>query len=152
FAGGAEGEYVSTKTYPGVDRRNVPHQFLPGSWEPMWGIEQERPLALGHFADSLVPLHGYRHLVDLRSSNESWIGGKGEMRDTGIYGGPGLWFNRETDRIHIRLAHHKLEGLGTSAYRGETDPRMLPLVIAVGFGDDVLRISGVKHVHLHGLV
>ena len=22
-----------------------------------WRIEQERPLALGHFADSLVPLH-----------------------------------------------------------------------------------------------
>jgi hypothetical protein len=69
-----------------------------------------------------------------------------------MYGGPGLWFNRETGRVHIRLAHTNLEGLGDRAYRGETDPRKLPLVISVGFGDDVLRLSGLKHVRLHGLV
>ena len=63
-----------------------------------------------------------------------------------------MWFNRETNRIHIRLAHHKLPGLGERAYRGETDPRKLPLVVAAGFGDDVLRINGIKHVHIKGLV
>jgi hypothetical protein len=152
FAGGADGEYVSTKTFWDADSRRVPTQFLPGSWEPMWGIENERPLALGNFADSMVPLHGYRIAADLRSKNELWIGGKGEMRDIGIYGGPGLWFNRETGRIHIRLAHHQLAGLGERAYRGETDPRKLPLVVAVGFGDDVLRISGIKHVRVQDLV
>ena len=152
FQGGAEGEYVSTRTYFNAEDRQAPTQFLPGSWEPMWGKEEERPLALGNFADSMVPLHGYRHVVDLRSTNEFWLGGKTEMLDTGIYGGPGLWFNRETGRIHIRLAHHKLEGLGDRAYRGETDPRKLPLVIAVGFGHDVLRANGVKHVHLRDLV
>lgn len=151
LTGGAEGEYVSTKTYFEADDRQVPRQFLPGSWEPMWGVEHERPLALGAFADSMVPLHGYRILEDLRSTNELWIGGKKEMRDTGIYCGPGLWFNRETGRIHVRLAHHRLAGLGTHAYRGETDPRRLPLVVAVGFGQDVLRISGVKHVRLREL-
>ena len=150
--GGAEGEYVSTRTYLAADDRQIPHQFLPGAWEPMWGIEDERPLALGHFADSLVPLHGYRLLADLRSSNELWLGGKQEMRDTGIYCGPGLWLNRDTGRIHIRLAHHRLEGLGNRAYRGETDPRKLPLLIAVGFGGDVLRASGVRHVLLRDLV
>jgi hypothetical protein len=152
FVGGAEGEYVSTRTYPGADDRRVPHQFLPAAWEPMWGIEDERPLALGAFYDSMVPLHGYRLAVDLRSQNELWIGGKNAMRDVGLYCGPGLWFNRQTGRIHIRLAHHKLEGLGDRAYRGPTDPRKLPLVVAVGFGDDVLRISGVGHVRLRGLV
>jgi hypothetical protein len=152
YSGGAEGEYVSTRSYRHVDDRRVPRQFLPASWEPMWGIEDERPLVLGHFADSMVPLHGYRIPLDLRSSNELWIGGKSEMRDTGLYCGPGLWFNRETGRIHLRLAHHRLEGLGASAYRGETDPRRLPLVIAAGFGDDVLRVSGVKHVRLRDLV
>ena len=150
--GGAEGEYVSTKAYLDLDDRRVPHQFLPGSWEPMWGIEDERPLALGHFADSLVPLHGYRIAADLRSKNELWLGGKNEMRDVGNYCGPGLWFNRDTGRIHIRLAHHQLAGLGERAYRGETDPRKVPLVIAAGFGDDVLRASGVKHVRIADLV
>jgi hypothetical protein len=151
FPRGAEGEFVSTRTYPHADDRKVPHQFLPGSWEPLWGIEDERPIALGHFADSMVPLHGYRTVTDLRSTNELWRGKK-ELDGTGIYCGPGLWFNRETGRIHIRLAHHRLAGLGDRAYRGETDPRKLPLVIAVGFGDDVLRISGVRHVRLQGLV
>jgi hypothetical protein len=151
YRGGAEGEFVSTRTFPAADDRKVPQQFLPGAWEPMWGIEDQRPLALGHFADSLVPLHGYRLAADLRSANELWRGKK-DMDDTGIYCGPGLWFNRETGRIHIRLAHHRLAGLGEHAYRGETDPRKLPLVIAVGFGDDVLRICGVRHVRLQGLV
>ncbi|HZN35394.1 MAG TPA: hypothetical protein VFB80_16310 [Pirellulaceae bacterium] len=150
--GGVEGEYVSTRTYFDADDRQVPHQFLPAAWEPMWGIEEERPLALGNFGDSLVPLHGYRLAVDLRSKNELWIGGKGEMRDTGIYCGPGLWFNRRTGRIHIRLARHELAGLGQRAYRGETDPRKLPLIIAVGFGGDVLRASGIQHVRLRDLV
>lgn len=152
FVGGAEGEFVSTRTYPNADDRKVPHQFLPASWEPWWGIEEERPLALGHFADSMVPLHGYRLATDLRASNELWTAGKQEMRETGLYCGPGLWYNRETGRIHVRLAHHHLAGLGEHAYRGETDPRKLPLVIAAGFGDDVLRISGVRHVRLQGLV
>lgn len=151
LAGGAAGEFVSTKTYPHADARRAPTQFLPASWEPMWGIEDERPLALGCFADSMVPLHGYRNLVDLRATNEFWIGGKKD-KDTGFYCGPGMWFNRQTGRIHIRLAHHTLPGLGDRAYCGETDPRKLPLVVALGFGDDVLRVNGVQHVRLQGLV
>lgn len=145
YPAGAPGEYVSTATFANADSRAVPQHFLPASWEPFWGIEEERPLALGQFADSLVPLHGYRIAADMRATNERWIGGKKEMRDTGIYCGPGLWFNRETGRVHIRLAHHRLDGLGANAYRGETDPRKIPLVIAVGFGQDVVRFTGVRH-------
>ena len=151
FAGGAEGEFVSTNTFSHADTRRVPTQFLPASWEPMWGIEDERPLALGQFADSMIPLHGYRNAADLRATSEFWIGGKKE-RDVGVYCGPGLWFDRATARIHIRLAHHQLAGLGERAYRGETDPRKLPLVIALGFGEDVMRVTGVKHVRIQNLV
>lgn len=146
---GVAGEYVSTRTYADVGDRRVPTQFLPGSWEPFWGIEDDRPLALGHFADSLTPLHGYRTLADLRSTNEVQTRDK---KSESLYCGPGLWFNRETRRIHCRLAHHQLAGLGARAYRGETDPRQIPLVLAVGFGQDVLRIQGIKHVRLEGLV
>src|SRR5262249_49426557 len=144
FSDGAEGEFVSTRAYAGADDRKVPHQFLPASWEPMWGIESERPIALGHFADSMVPLHGYRTAADLRAANELWRGKK-DTQDGGTYCGPGLWFSRETGRIHIRLAHHRLAGLGQRAYGGETDPRRLPLSVAIGFGDDVFRISGIRH-------
>ncbi|MBA4190014.1 MAG: hypothetical protein C0467_18675 [Planctomycetaceae bacterium] len=151
FKGGAADEYVSTKTYPNADDRKTPHQFLPASWEPMWGIEEQRPIALGHFADSLVPLHGYRTVTDLRAINELQPKDK-KAGGEGVYCGPGLWFNRETKRIHARLAHNQLAGLGTRAYRGETDPRKLPMVVAAGFGDDVLRLNGIKHVRIEGLV
>jgi len=152
YKDGAAGEFVSTASYPDADARRVPYQFLPAAWEPMWGKEDERPLALGHFGDSMVPLHSYRIAVDLRATNERWIGNKNEMRDTGIYCGPGLWFNRETGRIHIRLAHHHLEGLGKRSYRGETDPRKIKLVISAGFGEEVLRVNGVQHVHIQDIV
>jgi hypothetical protein len=149
---GAPGEFISTRTYHDADARRVPTQFLPAAWEPMWGIEEERPLALGHFGDSMVPLHSYRIASDMRATNEFWIGDKHEMRETGIYCGPGLWFNRQTGRIHIRLAHHQMPGLGQQAYRGETDPRKLQLSVSVGFGEEVLRINGVRHVRLQDLV
>lgn len=149
--GGVDGEYVSTKVYANVDTRRMPSQFIPASWEPMWGIEDQRPLALGHFADSMVPLHGYRSLDDMRSKNElNPPAAKGKRGN--LYCGPGLWFNRDTGRIHIRLAHHRLEGLGERAYRGEIDPRKLRLVIALGFGDPVLRVNGVRHVKIQGIV
>ena len=151
FQGGAEGEFISTKAYPNADERRMPQQFLPGAWEPMWGIEDERPLALGHFADSMVPLHGYRTDADLRATNEFMVNRKTGER-TGVYCGPGMWYNRETGRIHIRLAHHHLPGLGDRAYRGETDPRKLKLIVALGFGNAVLRVNGVRHVKIEGIV
>lgn len=152
FKDGAEGEFVSTRVYANVEERRIPHQFLPGSWEPLWGIEDERPLALGHFGDSMVPLHGYRTIMDLRSANELSPGDRKAARKVGVYCGPGLWFNRDTGRIHIRLAHHRLPGLGDRAYRGETDPRKLKLVVAAGFGEAVFRVNGVRHVKIQGIV
>ncbi len=147
----AADEFVSTRQYHHATSRRVPNQFLPGSWEPMLGVEEQRPIALGHFADSMVPLHGYRTLADLRSSNEYQPKSKSSDGEP-VYCGPGMWFNRDTRRIHIRLAHHRLAGLGERAYRGETDPRKIPLIVAVGFGNDILRISGIKHVRVSGLV
>jgi hypothetical protein len=150
-ADGGPDEFVSTKTYPGIDDRQVPHQFLPVAWEPLWGIETQRPIALGNFADSMVPLHGYRTASDLRAATEIWPAGGKKDADVGAYCGPGLWFNRETGRVHIRLSHTNLSGLGDRAYRGETDPRKLRLIVALGFGHDVLRISGVSNVRIQDI-
>lgn len=147
---GAPDEFVSTRTYHELNDRRVPQQFLPGGWEPLWGIEDERPLALGHFSDSMIPLHGYRHLSGLRAENQFWLSSKND-RSKGIYCGPGLWFNRQTGRVHVRMVHHTMPGLDHRAYRGETDPRRIPLHVSIGFGDDVLRISGIRHVRLRDL-
>ncbi|MCI0460606.1 MAG: DUF1565 domain-containing protein [Gemmataceae bacterium] len=125
--GGAEGEFRSRKAYPGLG-----------------------PVVMGHFADSMIPLHGYRHLVDLRTANEYWNLRNNQDTDNGIYCGPGLWYDSKTQRIHVRLAHTKLPALGADNYRGETDPRKLPLIVA---GSGVpLKIENCKHLRIHGLV
>lgn len=149
---GAEDEYVSAATYPQFLTRPILTAFPAAGWEPFYGKEDERPLVLGHFADSMVPLHGYRTVNDLRDRSMLWDVDSKFQTDEGVYCGPGLWFNRDTQRIHIRLAHTTLEGLGARAYRGETDPRKLPLCISGPYGNDVLRINGVQHVVIQDLV
>ncbi len=86
----------------------------------------------GNFGDSMVPLHRYITLADLRSPNEFWKPELGDRADDpgGIYCGPGTRRDEKTGRIHVRLAHTRLPGLGALAYRGETDPRRIPLVVA----------------------
>jgi len=121
------GEFRSTKTYPEID-----------------GI------VLGNFADSMVPLHGYRNLVDLRSTNEFWTITNKLAAESGFYCGPGLWHDAKSGRIHARLAHQALRALGDNVYRGETDPRKLPLV--VGGAEAPLQIEGVKHLRIQDLV
>ena len=96
----------------------------------------------------MVPLHGYRSLTDFRDDSMLWDVTHKFDNEQGVYCGPGLWFNRETHRIHIRLAHTSLAGLGDRHYRGPTDPRKIPLSISGPFGADVLRINGVKHISI----
>jgi hypothetical protein len=130
------------------------------AWEPVEGQPGEfrsakaypnlGTVVLGHFGDSMVPLHGYRNLVDLRSENEYWnLDGKLDDR-TGFYCGPGVWYDGKSGRLHARLAHNRLEALAADRYRGETDPRKLALVVA---GPGVpLKLDGVKHVRIQDLV
>ncbi|MBW3540337.1 MAG: hypothetical protein KY476_08710 [Planctomycetes bacterium] len=125
--GGAEGEFRSTKSF----------DYGGG---------------FGNFGDSMVPLHRYLTFHDLRSTNELMRPGLSNRADdpTGMYSGPGVRRDVQTGHIHIRLAHTRLAGLDDRAYRGETDPRKLPLVIS---GHDyALRIAGARHVRFQDLV
>lgn len=132
--GGVEGEFRSTGAYPDLGGRDGQTNLL------------------GNFGDSLVPLHGYRYLDDLRSDNSYWNITSKVADEQHVYCGPGLWYDTETGRIHIRLAHTKLPGLGEDNYRGETDPRKLPLIVAVFAGGPVLSLNGVQHVRLQDLM
>src|SRR6185369_1446663 len=98
--------------------------------------------------------HGYWHHPDLQSDNPYWTLGGGEKvkPDAHVYSGPGLWYDRETDRIHVRLAHTKLPGLGDNNYTGETDPRKLPLVVATYTAGPVLTLTDSRYVRLQDLV
>ncbi len=135
FAGGAPDEYVSTAAYPAIDK----------------GVGKERGVwVLGNFADSMVPLHGYRFVGDLRSTNEYWNLADKVAPDQNIYVGPGVWLDWKSHRIHARLAHTALKSLGDDNYRGETDPRKLPLVI--GIDHHALTIAKASHVRVQDLV
>lgn len=142
---GVAGEYRSTRPYPEL-------AAPPDPARPVWGsgVYSEQVRVLGNFGDSLVPLHGYHAAVDLRSLNPYWnLGDKLEV-EQGLYCGPGLWFDPQSQRIHVRLAHTPTDWLGANEYRGETDPRRLPLV--VGGPGTPLTIEDARHVRVRNLV
>lgn len=131
---GAPGEFRSTKTFP--DLGGTPN-----------GVN-----VLGNFGDSMLPLQGYRFLGDLRSDNPYWnVSNKVGSTDY-VYCGPGIYYDPESGRIHARLAHTKLNALGQFNYRGETDPRRIPLVIAGFAGGSPLRLENATWVRLQDLV
>lgn len=127
-AGGAAGEFRSAKRYPNL--RTV----------------------MAWFGDSMIGLHTYYHAGDLRSSNELW-----DVQDPGnpkksdvkpLYCGPGVWYDPASGYIHCRLAHTNLP---EANYRGVTDPRKLPMVVAP-FRAVPLHVDGAKHVRFQDLV
>lgn len=135
--GGAEGEFRSAKTYPGLRDESA-----------------TGPLLAGRFADSMVPLHGYLYRGDLASTNGYWSSAAGKTTaELEIYCGPGIWYNPETERIHIRMAHTNWKFLAEDdRYRGETDPRKLPLIIAAHAEQSPLSLENASHVRLQDLV
>lgn len=107
-------------------------------------------MVFGNFGDSLIPLHAYRHLVDLRSDICFWTI-KNKLRpESGIYCGPGLWYDAKTGRIHARLQPTTLAALGEDNYKGEADPRKLSLI--VGRPLAALLVKGARHLRFQDLV
>ena len=124
---GAPGEYQSTKTYTEFGGN-------------------------GRFVDSMLPFQRYISMADLRTDNELMLkelGNRNVDTASGCYAGPGVRRD-EQGKIHIRLAHTKLEGLGDDAYTGETDPRKMPIVISGA--DYGLAIQGGQNIRLQDLV
>lgn len=132
---GAPGEFRSTKTYPdlggSVDAANV----------------------IGNFGDSMVPLHGYSVLRDLRSTNVYFHDKVRSSPEGNIYCGPGLFLDVKTGRIHVRLAHTNMKYLSDEDnYQGETDPRKIPLVVAGLQDGSPLSFRGAKYLRVQDLV
>lgn len=119
------------------------------SVHPLPDVTTAGGLVAGVFADSYLPLHPYRKVEDFRSANELWNVPGNDIAGKGIYVGPGLWFDRATQRMHVRLGATSVRGI--EAYRGLADPRRVPLLIN-GAGAVPVRVRGAAHVHLEDLV
>lgn len=132
---GAPGEYRSLKTYANLHTRNE-------------GVH-----LFGHFADSMIPLHGYRLHGDLRSDNVYWNLDSKVGKEEFIYCGPGVFYDAATGRIHARLAHTRMKYLADEDnYTGETDPRKLSLVIGAASHGPTLSLKDCRYVRLLDLV
>jgi hypothetical protein len=107
---------------------------------------------LGLFGDSNVGLQTYWHAMDLRATNEMWIADPDKkIMVLPVWCGPGLWYDKQTGRIHVRLAPTQLPTPGVPNYQGESDPRKLPLVIAP-FNSVPLFVDQAMHVRFQDLV
>jgi hypothetical protein len=169
IAGTAE-KPITIRSYPG--ERAILDGGLPEfqldaarAWEPVpdgakgeyrsTAVHKNIRDVVGLFGDSHLGLQTYWYRMDLQAENETWIPNAEKFVEP-IYCGPGLWYDRLSGRIHARLAHTKLE-LPAAAehkidhYRGETDPRRLPLVVAP-FDSTPLLISQAMHVRFQDLV
>lgn len=131
---GVQGEFQSRQTYPGL------------------GGDAEHANVFGLFADSYLPLQGYLAHHDLRSDNLYWNLDDKQSKSQSIYCGPGIYYDIATERIYCRLAHTALQCLGSDNYRGETDPRKVPLVIAGHRGGATLTLRGAHDVRLQDMV
>lgn len=138
-ADGVPGEFRSTRPYPVAETKGE----QDGDGEV---------LAMGRFIDSMIPLHGARFHGDLQSDNPWWnitskVGGA-----SFVYCGPAVWQDGKTGRIHCRLAHTELPGLGADNYTGGTDPRKMPLCIATVAAGPTLTLQSARHITLQDLV
>jgi len=110
---------------------------------------------VGLFGDSNIGLQTYWYRMDMQATNELWITNPETFVEP-IYCGPGLWYDKQTGRIHARLAHTTLQ-LPDSfphkivQYKGETDARKLPLVVAP-FDSIPLFVSQAMHIRFEDLV
>lgn len=125
--GEAPGEYVSARTYPNL--RDV----------------------VGIFADSNVGLQTYWYREDLISQNELKADTPELAKSVFTYCGPGMFYDKMTGRIHVRLAptHQNREPL--QDYRGESDPSKVPLAIAP-FRSTPLHVDQGMHLRFQDLI
>lgn len=129
------------------------------AWEPVSGAPHEYRSTqkfpdfvrvVGNFGGSLIPLHGYRDSANLRATLETPLqDNSGERKP--FYLGPGLWYDTDSERIHVRLAHTHIKAFGEGNYHGETDPRKLPLIVAA-WNSTPLALQNSQHVRIQDLV
>lgn len=131
---GVEGEYRSSSAYPELGAGE--NGFNAHAW----------------FGDAMVPMQGYRFLTDLRDPSMAWDLKNKVGEEGSVYCGPGVFYDVKSGRFHARLAHTTLRALGDDNYRGVTDPRQLPLIVAAWKHGPTLTIRDSSDLQLQDLV
>jgi hypothetical protein len=128
------------------------------------------PVNRGAFLDRnpYTRLVTYSNINDLRAENETFDrivdendprpgpavtdeqGAPLGFRRPWVYMGPGVHFNADTGRIHVRLSHTHNNVPGITDYNGEVDPRRVRLAITPK-GMTALEIRGSSHLRLERL-
>jgi hypothetical protein len=116
-----------------------------------------------HDDGSYIRLLTYSRVQDLRATNETWdqlamndprpgpvavdAPDPARPRRPWTYFGPGIWYNPETGKVHIRLSptHNAIPGI--TDYNGERDPRKLALALSTR-NKVWFQIAGSSWVHL----
>ena len=162
-AAGTEEKPITIRAYPGeraiIDGGLREFQEEPAAcWEPLGNGEFRSTKiyrnirdVLGSFAETNIGLQTYWKRDDLVAENELWILDKPTGKIDPVYCGPGLWYDKASGRIHCRLAPTNLGLDAVPDYKGETDPREVPLVI-VPFASVPLEIDQAMHVRFQDLV
>jgi len=157
---GTKDKPITIRSYPGevaiLDGGFSEYQTNPAeAWEPgeaageFVSKRSHRNIrdVLGLFGDSNIGLQTYWHLEYLLASGEKTAAGN----SIPFYCGPGIFYDKETGKIHIRMAPTTQDHPGFVNYSGETDPRKLPLVIAP-FRSVPLHVDQAMHVRFQDLV
>lgn len=161
FDGGRrEFREVNTKQWERVPAAEHP---APDEWRSTMEIPDSG--YRGQFLDTKYRLLTYSTWGDFRSTNETWAyitdpadprpsvqmtNGKGVLAKTRApwcYYGPGVKFNSETKRLHIRLSptHHGVTGPGVAEYTGETDPNKLRLAVTA-YDDTTFGVEACQYL------
>ena len=151
------------KVFPSGDTDQV---AVSSAWEPAPGgvageyrskaVHKNIRDVVGLFGDSNVGLQTYWYRMDLQAENEKWNPNPKTFVDP-VYCGPGLWYDKLTGRVHVRLAHTKLAlpASVTDLKPLEALPRLQSLCVLDGKSrlEDIsplAHLTTLESLYLHG--
>ncbi|MCA9115174.1 MAG: hypothetical protein KDA79_08805 [Planctomycetaceae bacterium] len=162
---GTQQQPITIRSFPGEQAvldgsLRVFQENAAEAWEPIPGSQHGEYRStqvlrnlrnvIGTFRDSMIGLSTYYFRTDLNATGELFVQSGGKEADVDpIYCGPGLWYDDQTGRVHVRLAPTHVSGAVN--YQGETDPRKLPLIVAP-FRSVPLLLDGARHVQVQDLI
>lgn len=147
-------EYISAHTVPvinpdgvkgafftediGMYRRLINHGTLMDlrSENQRWGFIHDAPDS-EHFTEAFKNKNGISYSPP---RYRPWV-----------YMGPGLWLNKITRHLHIRLSHTNHAEEGITNYTGELNPNLFPLAISLK-SSETFSLINCHYVKIEGLV